>query len=155
MQQVKDQVMNAAMDPQLQEILLQRKQSMACFTEGYEPVNMYALVRADLEMNAGKMSAQVSHGMSQLARECESGVWQEYVGSGHGTKIIMQVKGLVQLMGVAKKLKEQNIPFTYVVDRGHVMLPHFDGNPIATAIVFGPVKKASVKRILNVASEVK
>lgn len=128
--------------PEIQELLAERARTMQAFTEDHRPLNMYAIYRKDLEMPPGKLSAQTGHayqGALAEARKFNSNIEAEYKGTGNGTKICMYAKNLGQLIRAYTEAKAAGIPCFLVIDRGHKLLPHFDGQPIITALGIGPI----------------
>lgn len=138
------------LDADIQAILDERKRTMALFTQDYKPLNMYAIFRADLEMTPGKMSAQAGHAFDichDKAKVMRPDITSQYKGSGNGTKICMYAKNLGQLIRAYRDCQESNIPCELIIDRGHVLLPHFTGEPIITALGIGPAYKEEVAHI--------
>jgi PTH2 family peptidyl-tRNA hydrolase len=41
----------------------------------------------------------------------------------------------------------EGIPHKLIIDSGHIMPPHFDGNPIITALGIGPCCRDEIKNI--------
>lgn len=138
------------MDADIQALLDERARTMAEFTADHRPMQMYAIYRADLEMEPGKLGAQLGHGYEQAAASAEQlkpGTLASYRGTGNGTKIVQYAKNLHQLLRAYREVQAAGIPHCLVIDRGHVLPPHFDGQPIITALVFGPVFKDAAKHI--------
>lgn len=136
---------------ELSRLLTERLESMKLFTPDYEPVMAYAVFRKDLNMTEGKLAAQCGHAFHEVIQHCcESNpeLMATYKGSGHGTKIVMYVKNQGQLLRVYDELKAKGVPCFMVIDRGHVIPDsQFTGEPILTAIGFGPCTKDSVAEI--------
>lgn len=133
--------------PDFRALLDERKRTMALFALDHRPVVMVAIYRTDLEMPAEKMAAQTGHAFDELGHRmnAETAAW--YRGTGHGTKLLFHVKNLGQLQRAYAEAKEAGFPVLAVCDRSHVLPPHFDGEPVITAIGIGPVFKDQVRDI--------
>ncbi len=137
-------------DKEIEFLLSERKRTMALFREDYVPLNMYAIFRSDLEMSPGKLSAQAGHAFEMSYAKAlleRQTITSQYKGTGNGTKISMYAKNLNQLLRAYKECREANLPCELIIDRGHVLLPHFTGEPIITALGIGPVYKEEVAHI--------
>jgi peptidyl-tRNA hydrolase len=136
--------MKTPLDADIQALLDERKRTMADFTADYRPLNLYAIYRADLDMPPEKLAAQCGHAFQlalELARAGDSSIEARYKGTGNGTKICMYAKNLGQLLRAYREAQAAGLPCSLVIDRGHVMPPWFDGEPIITALGIGPVFK--------------
>jgi PTH2 family peptidyl-tRNA hydrolase len=142
--------MTHVLDADIQAMLDERARTMAEFTPDHRPLLLYAIYRADLEMPPGKLSAQCGHAF-QDARDAaileRPDVAAQYKGTGHGTKVCMYAKNQHQLLRAYRDAKALGLPCALVIDRGHKLPPHFDGNPIITAVGIGPVYQDEVKDI--------
>lgn len=133
--------MDTQLDPDIQAMLDERARTMAEFTSDHRPLNLYAILRADLDMPPGKMSAQCGHAFQNAL---EAGHAQrplisaQYKGTGNGTKIAMYAKNLGQLIRAYRDAQAAGLPCRLIIDRGHILAPHFDGKPIITALGIGP-----------------
>lgn len=138
------------LDPDIQTMLDERKRTMALFTEDHRPLKMYAIYNAELEMKPGKLASQCGHAFVNAhdkAKIERPGITSEYKGTGNGTKIIMYAKNQHQLIRAYKDAVAAGLPCDLIIDRGHVELPHFTGEPIITAVGIGPVYMEEVKDI--------
>jgi len=140
------------LDADIQALLDERARTMLDFTEDHRPLNMYAIYRADLEMTAPKLAAQTGHAFLNAwvkASKQRSEIANEltYMGTGEGTKILMYAKNLNQLIRAYRDCQAANIPHALIIDRGHVMLPHFTGKPIITALGIGPAYRDEIAHI--------
>lgn len=125
----------------IEQLLAERKRTMANFSEHYQPLNLYAIYRADLEMPPGKLAAQCGHAYTRSyenAVAADPSLAARYKGTGNGTKICMYAKNLGQLLRAYREALEAGLPCELIIDRGHVLPPHFDGQPIITALGIGP-----------------
>lgn len=138
------------LDPDIQELLDERKRTMEAFRSDHRPLNLYAIYRADLEMPPGKLAAQCGHAYADALDAAEAtmpGIKAQYRGSGHGTKLCMTAKNLGQLLRAYREAKEAGIPCALIIDRGHILPPHFTGEPIITALGIGPVYQDEAQHI--------
>lgn len=140
------------MDEDIELLLKERADSMRAFSLDYKPINMYAIFRRDLEMDIGKLAAQSGHAFEMthsLALNMRPEITSQYKGSGNGTKICMYAKNLPHLIKAYRWLQERSLPCYLIIDRGHVLPPHFDGKPIITALGIGPVYRTEVEDIIK------
>lgn len=138
------------LDPDIQAMLDERARTMAEFTPDHRPLMQYAIYRADLNMPPGKLVAQCGHAFQDArdhAAVLRPDVTAQYKGTGHGTKVCMYAKNLHQLLRAYRDAQKAGLPCCLVIDRSHVLPPHFDGNPIITAVGIGPVYQDEVKDI--------
>ena len=101
-------------------------------------------------MTPGKASAQAGHAYVNSLLEAlkqNPDIVQEYQQDGLGTKICLVSKNLKDLIFANHLAKEAGLPNSLIVDSGHVMPPHFDGNTIITALGIGPCTRADVGHI--------
>lgn len=142
--------MTFELDPDIQAMLDDRLRTMAEFAPGHRPLNMYAVYRADLGMPPGKLSAQCGHAFvnaKDLAQDMRPDITAQYKGTGNGTKICMYAKNLQALIRGYREAQAAGIPCALIIDRGHVLAPHFTGKPIITAIGIGPAYRDEVSGI--------
>lgn len=138
------------LDDDIRAMLDERARTMVQFTTDHRPLNMYAIYRADLQMHPGKLSSQCGHAyVNSLdeARLMRPEITSGYKGTGNGTKICMYAKNLGQLIRGYREAMAANIPCSLIIDRGHVLAPHFDGKPIITALGIGPAFRDEVEHI--------
>lgn len=138
------------LDPDIQFMLDERARTMAEFTKDHRPLMLYAIYRADLEMLPGKMASQCGHAYVDAFDEgmrLRPDITAQYKGTGHGTKACMYAKNQAQLIRAYRDAQAAGLPCVLIIDRGHVLPPHFDGSPIITAVGIGPVYKEEAKDI--------
>ena len=113
-------------------------------------LRLYAIVRSDLDMSPGKLASQAGHAYLNSFLKClaaDPQLAQEYQGySGTGTKVCLQAP-LHKLNTAWEQALELGIPCDMIIDSGHVMLPHFNGDPIITALGIGPILRKDIHRI--------
>lgn len=113
---------------------------------------MYALVRADLEMSPGKLSAQAGHAYTDSLWatydvDPETALSYRNNRTIGGSKVTIKCKNLAQLERARSECEAAGIPHAVVTDAEHVMLPHFTGAPIITALGIGPCKRSECRHI--------
>jgi len=112
---------------------------------------LYSIIPASLDMPLGKAGAQLGHGFEYTLTHCE---WfdpksaERYKQQNNaGSKVCMESKNQSQLIKAYGMARELGLPCSLVVDEHHVLPPHFDGEPIVTALGIGPCTKAQAKEI--------
>ncbi|MCY9861431.1 hypothetical protein OTK49_02720 [Vibrio coralliirubri] len=107
------------------------------------------MVRKDLEMSAGKLSAQSGHAYDDSIRNAQDThpeLCTEYRdGINGGSKVTLEAKSVNALIKAYNQARLEGLPCSIVVDQNHIMLPHFTGEPIITAVGIGPVTKSQSK----------
>ena len=102
-------------------------------------------------MPPGKLAAQAGHAYTDALWACldqapDQALAYRTTGLG-GSKVTIQSKNLGQLERAARECAEAGIPHAVVTDADHVLLPHFTGAPIVTALGIGPVTRAQCRHI--------
>lgn len=105
---------------------------------------MYALLRADLGMTAGKSASQAGHAYIEAFVKADRRTSIAYLNQG-GTKIALSAPNLEILEQIHAAALAANLPCAIVTESGHVMPPVFDGSPIITALGIGPVDREVVR----------
>ena len=109
---------------------------------------MYAIVRKDLEMPPGKLAAQAGHAYTDSMTTASDEVIQSYrTESLGGSKVTLQAKNEHALIRAYNEALDAGLPCSIVVDRNHVLPPHFDGSPVITALGIGPCKHSEARAI--------
>jgi len=107
---------------------------------------MYALVRADLSMTAGKAASQAGHAFLDAYLHAAPEQIKAYLAQG-GTKVVLAVPHEQALCDAYYRARMAKLPCALVIESQHVMPPAFDGSPIATAVGIGPVSRSEAKPI--------
>jgi peptidyl-tRNA hydrolase len=112
---------------------------------------MYALIRADLDMPPGKLSAQAGHAYTDSLFVCldqnpARATAYRLDGVG-GSKVTIKAKNLSQLERARSQCAEAGLPHALITDSQHILPPHFDGQPIVTALGIGPCTKEECRHI--------
>jgi peptidyl-tRNA hydrolase len=98
---------------------------------------LYAVLRADLHMPPGKLAAQAGHAFLQAfcdAQQTQPELALTYHARAPGIKIVLSAPDLTVLTHVYDAV--QLHPRSWVIDSEHVLLPHFTGDPVVTAVGF-------------------
>lgn len=114
---------------------------------------LYAIARKDIHMNSGKLSAQTGHAYTdtiEIARSQNPSLVTQYRNEEKGgSKVTLAAKKENDLIKAYLQLKELGVPCAVVVDRNHIHPPHFNGDPIITALGVGPCTQSEVKKVLK------
>jgi PTH2 family peptidyl-tRNA hydrolase len=102
-------------------------------------------------MPSGKLSSQAGHAYTDT-------LWQAYDhdpdlalryrrdGAG-GSKVTIKAKNLAAILRAQRECEDAGIPHALITDRDHILLPHFDGSPVVTALGIGPCTKDECRHI--------
>lgn len=113
-------------------------------------LRMYAILRGDLNMTAGKAAAQAGHAFKLLTKhilEDDPQLATSYFDDGMGTNVVLKSKNLFHLERAFHDAKATGLPCVLITDEGHIMPPHFDGRPIITALGIGPARRNDIHHI--------
>lgn len=102
-------------------------------------------------MPAGKLAAQAGHAYTDALFAClderpEDARAYRLNGVG-GSKVTLQARNEDLLRRAAEQCREAGVPHALVIDSGHILLPHFDGSPVVTALGIGPIRRSEVRHI--------
>lgn len=116
-----------------------------------EHLYQYAIIRGDLDMPAGKLAAQAGHAYTDSLfdawiKEPERALAYRDRTRG-GSKVTVKAKNVSQMMKAYSAAKAAGLPCSLIVDQHHILPPHFDGNPIITAVGIGPCTKEECREI--------
>jgi len=100
-------------------------------------------------MTPGKIASQAGHAYLQSFLKADRDIQLAYHADGIGTKIALQSRAFYDLLWAQHLCVQKGLPHALIVDSGHVMLPHFDGSPIVTALGIGPVRRAEIGHITD------
>lgn len=116
-----------------------------------DPYRLYAIIRGDLDMSPGKLSAQAGHAYlnsflkSQIDRP---DIAEFYQRDGIGTKICLKAKNQEQMLKAYEAAKEAGLPCDLIIDQHHIIPgTQFTGEPIITALGIGPARKSEIHHI--------
>ncbi len=110
---------------------------------------MYAVVRTDLAMEPGKIASQAGHAfVGAFLQNQDPSVLAEYhknLPASPGTKVVLKAPSLCAIERAREELQQLGIPHFQVVDSG--CSNFFNGEPVVTALGFGPVRKHQMPKI--------
>lgn len=110
---------------------------------------LYAVVRDDVGMKAGKCASQAGHAFLDaflLARQCDPGRCDAYRLHRHGTKVVLNAS-YERLLYLYRKARQLGLPVAPVIDEG---CPNFfDGEPVLTALGLGPLTRREASQLLG------
>lgn len=101
-------------------------------------------------MPAGKLAAQSGHAYlnSYLkALEDRPEIAAAYQRDGLGTKVCLVASNEFRLLRAHDEAKRAGIPCALIIDQHHILPPHFNGDPIITALGLGPARQEEVRHI--------
>lgn len=112
---------------------------------------MFAIVRHDLDMPSGKLSAQAGHAYTDALIDAQSiapELAENYRDPAKGgSKVTLKAKNLNKMIAAYNQARLDGLPCAIVVDQQHILPPHFDGSPIITAVGIGPCTKSQCEHI--------
>lgn len=98
---------------------------------------MYAVVRTDLAMSAGKSASQAGHAFLESFLKSPPEITQAYLADGGGTKVVLAVDSECRLREVHANAMAAGLPCSLIVED--------DG--VATAAGIGPAPRSSIRPI--------
>lgn len=125
-----------------------------------EKVKQLIIVRKDLDMPVGKLSAQVSHAsLLSFLNACnkqknknsihyvinDNDFNYEWI-NGSYPKVVLAVKNENQILKYKQKAEENGIPCALITDEGRTC---FDGQPTITCLGVGPFDKDILDKIFK------
>ncbi len=120
--------------------------------------HMYAILRTDLDMPVGKLLSQSGHAFTDSLKAAEKKHPEIYANYRNwcnesndafngGAKVSMKAKNSNQLIKAYNLARQAGIPCAIVVDKNHILPPHFKGQPIITALGIGPCTQEEAQHI--------
>lgn len=106
-----------------------------------DPLRLYAILRSDLNMGAGKIAAQAGHAYLDSYLKCQSldpERASEYFVY-HGIKICLKARSLEELKLAYNFATERGLYAALITDAGYTL---FNGVPTITAVGIGPARKS-------------
>lgn len=103
-------------------------------------------------MPPGKLSAQAGHAYTDALWACldtdpERALSYRRENELGGSKVTIQAKNLDALKRAHAECEAAGIPHALITDEHHILLPHFTGEKIVTALGIGPCTKAECRHI--------
>ncbi len=102
-------------------------------------------------MPPGKLSSQAGHAYTDALWACldqdpDRALNYRRTDIG-GSKVTLEAKNLAQVERALRECEDLGVPHALVTDSQHVLPPHFDGNPVVTALGIGPCRRSEVHAI--------
>lgn len=101
-------------------------------------------------MSPGKLSAQAGHAFLEAYLHSARRARPEalaYAADPPGTKVTLAASSLPRLLKAYHQAQFLGVPCALITDQGHKLPPHFDGQPIITALGLGPATRSRVRAI--------
>lgn len=102
-------------------------------------------------MPLGKLSSQAGHAYTDALRKClikDPKRYEDYFNPDlGGSKVCLKAKNENQLIKAYNQALYAGLPCAIVVDKNHILPPHFNGSPIITALGIGACTKEEVRHI--------
>ncbi len=105
------------------------------------------VIRSDLKMGKGKLSAQVAHAAvlsAEKARKTRKSVYKEWTSTGQA-KVVVKVNSLDALLDVHQKAETEGLITSIIEDRGLTQLPP----GTVTCVGIGPGYSSRIDRITS------
>lgn len=120
--------------------------------------HMYAIMRTDLDMPFGKLLSQSGHAFTDALKNAKEhhperyGNYRSYCNEeknafNGGAKVCMKSKNSSQLTIAYNMARKAGIPCAIMIDKGHILPPHFKGQHIITALGIGPCTQEEARHI--------
>ena len=102
-------------------------------------------------MPSGKLAAQAGHAYTDslaVSMESHPEKYKKYRNrQSGGSKVTLKAKNENHLIKAFNEAIQAGLPCSIIVDQDHILPPHFDGNPIITALGIGPCTKEEARQI--------
>jgi peptidyl-tRNA hydrolase, PTH2 family len=79
------------------------------------------IVRRDLKLDRGKLSAQVAHGSLEAYKKANEKAKEEWEMQG-SKKVVLRAESLQDLMRIKDRIKELKLPYAVIRDAGRTQL---------------------------------
>ena len=106
---------------------------------GYKQV---ILVRNDLKLPKGKLSAQVAHGSLEAAMKSSRRVVEEWRSEG-GKKVVLRVESIEELRQFEALARKEKLVSALITDAGHTTIP----SGTVTCLGIGPDKEEKIDNV--------
>src|SRR5690606_13777392 len=70
-------------------------------------------------------------------------------GDNAGSKATLKAKNEAALRRAKEECERAGLPHALITDQHHILLPHFDGSPIVTALGIGPISRKEARSIVK------
>jgi len=93
-------------------------------------------------MPPGKLATQAGHAYTNTLLQADYETVIEYQGEDNiGTKALLFVNSQKELEELYCEAQYLGLNCNLVIDKGHVLPPHFDGSEVITALGVGPINR--------------
>lgn len=116
----------------------------------------FMIERGDLQMPAGKLASQAIHAsrlsllkyLNSMPRDQRDEAIRLFIDLNTcGSAIALRAKNLDQLIKARDAAIDAGLPWALFSDSGHILPPHFTGEPIITALAIGPSQRHKIHPI--------
>lgn len=101
-------------------------------------------------MPAGKLAAQAGHaylGAYLESLQSRADIARFYQRDGIGTKICLKASNEAAILRAYDEAQRAGLPCALIIDQHHQLPPHFNGQPIITALGIGPARREEIHHI--------
>ena len=102
-------------------------------------------------MPTGKLAAQATHAarvslLKYISQNPDQ--LQDFIDLGScGSVVVLHAKNLKHLVDCHEKALSEGFPTALFTDSQHILLPHFDGSPVVTALAIGPAPRHTMRHL--------
>lgn len=102
------------------------------------------IVRTDLGMEKGKISAQVAHASIAAYKKADRKAIEAWE-SGGSKKVVLKVSGERELIKIFGQAKNNGLPCALITDAGKTQLP----GPAKTCVGIGPALESEIDQVTS------
>jgi PTH2 family peptidyl-tRNA hydrolase len=112
--------------------------------------------RGDIEMPPGKLASQAIHAsrlsllkyLSSMPAHHRDAAISDFIALNTcGSAICLRAKNLDQILKARDQAEAAGLPWALFSDSGHILPPHFTGEPIITCLAIGPAARSAIHPI--------
>jgi peptidyl-tRNA hydrolase len=112
--------------------------------------------RGDIQMPPGKLASQAVHAsrlsllkyIKSLPKHLADLAIDEFITlNSCGSAIVLRAKNLDQMLKARDEAEAAGLPWALFSDSGHILLPHFTGDPVISALAIGPAPRPTIHPI--------
>ena len=111
----------------------------------------YILIRKDLNMPPGKMASQAIHAsrlsLLKYLKDNPHRAEEFITLNTCGSAVTLLARHIADLERAQREAEQAGLPYALFSDSGHIMPPHFLGDPITTALAIGPAPREAMRSI--------
>lgn len=101
-------------------------------------------------MSPGKAAAQAGHAFLDAyaaALQTNPEIARDYHSGRHGIKVCLEAANEAAILRAYDEALRAGLPCALIIDQHHIHPPHFNGQPIITALGIGPARRADAHPI--------